>query len=129
MVQATNNRDPEHPWDDNLPKNKEYIQKFYKKSEQEIKQQENEGKIQNKGQGDNMSNASKIVKVKKNTDGDITDIMIDNGNVYSINEAIMMVRDGAIEGVNVGTAKNGRQYLRANPNGIDNDNLDNLPTF
>jgi hypothetical protein len=29
-----------HPWDDNLPKNKEYIKKFYKKSEKEIKQQE-----------------------------------------------------------------------------------------
>ncbi|MCX7745601.1 MAG: hypothetical protein N2645_01745 [Clostridia bacterium] len=34
-----------HPWDDNLPKNKEYIKKFYKKSEKEIKAQEGEGKI------------------------------------------------------------------------------------
>lgn len=34
-----------HPWDDNLPKNKEYIQKFFKKSEKEIKKQEGEGKV------------------------------------------------------------------------------------
>lgn len=34
-----------HPWDDNLPKNKEYIKKFFKKSEAEIKKQQNEGKI------------------------------------------------------------------------------------
>lgn len=30
--------------DNNLPKNKEYIEKFYKKSETEIKKQEGEGK-------------------------------------------------------------------------------------
>jgi hypothetical protein len=35
----------EHTWDDNLSKNKEYIKKFYKKSEMEIKEQEGEGKI------------------------------------------------------------------------------------
>lgn len=31
--------------DDNLPKNKEYIEKFYKKSEAEIKKQQDEGKV------------------------------------------------------------------------------------
>lgn len=31
--------------DDNFPKNKEYIQKFYKKSEAEIKKQSGEGKV------------------------------------------------------------------------------------
>ena len=33
-----------HPWDDNLPRNKKYIKKFYKKTEQQIKMQEDEGK-------------------------------------------------------------------------------------
>lgn len=72
---------------------------------------------------------AKIVKVKKNKDGDITDIMTDNGNVYSIDEAIMMAKDDIIAGVNVGRAKNGREYLRGNPNGAEGDNLDCLPTF
>lgn len=76
-----------------------------------------------------MSDKSKIVKVKKNSQGDITDVMTENGNVYSIDEAVMMAKDGALEGVNVGRAKNGREYLRSNPNGNENDNLDNLPTF
>lgn len=75
------------------------------------------------------STKARIVKVKKNKDGDITDIMTDNGNVYSIDEAIMMAKDDIIEGVNVGRAKNGREYLRGNPNGAENDNLDNLPAF
>jgi hypothetical protein len=72
-------------------------------------------------------NKAKIVKVKKNPDGDITDVMIDNGNVYSIDEAITMVKDHLIEGVNVGKARNGREYLRSNPNGKEGDNLDNMP--
>jgi hypothetical protein len=76
-----------------------------------------------------VDNKSKITKVKKNTDGDITDVMLENGNVYSVNEAIMMARDGVIEGVNVGKARNGREYLRSNPNGDERDNLDNMPTF
>ncbi|MDK2799429.1 MAG: hypothetical protein PWP27_817 [Clostridiales bacterium] len=76
-----------------------------------------------------MEQKSKIIKVKKNLDGDITDVMLKNGNVYSINEAIMMAKDHRIEGVNVGQAKNGREFLRSNPNSNESDNLDNLPTF
>jgi tRNA-dihydrouridine synthase len=75
------------------------------------------------------NNNSKITKVKKNNDGDITDVMTDNGNVYPIDEAIAMAKNHAIAGVNVGRAKNGREFLRSNPNGEENDNLDNLPTF
>ncbi|MFZ5989260.1 MAG: hypothetical protein ACOYWZ_19370 [Bacillota bacterium] len=37
-------RNKVHAWDDNLPKNKDYIKKFYKKSEKEIKQQ-GEGEV------------------------------------------------------------------------------------
>lgn len=76
-----------------------------------------------------MDNKSKIVKVKKNPDGDITDVMLENGNVYSIDQAIDLAKDHLLEGVNVGKAKNGREYLRGNPNGDENDNLDNLPQF
>lgn len=76
-----------------------------------------------------MDNKSKILKVKKNPEGDITDVMLDNGNTYSIDEAIMMTKDGLIQGVNVGKAKNGREYLRSNPNHKDGDNLENMSTF
>ncbi|NMM63260.1 DUF3892 domain-containing protein [Clostridium sp. P21] len=76
-----------------------------------------------------MSDKSKVMKVKKNSQGDITDVMLENGNVYSIDEAVMMAKDDLIEGVNVGKAKNGREYLRSNPNGSEGDNLDNKPIF
>jgi len=76
-----------------------------------------------------MKDKAKIIKVKKNPDGDITDVMMENGNVYSIDDAIGMAKHGIIDGVNVGRAKNGREFLRSNPNGLTNDNLDSLPTF
>lgn len=76
-----------------------------------------------------MSDKAKIIKVKKNSEGDITDVMSDNGNIYSTDEAIMMVKGGVFEGVNVSRAKNGREYLRSNPNENENDNLDNMLTF
>ncbi|HEX2945534.1 MAG TPA: DUF3892 domain-containing protein [Clostridia bacterium] len=72
---------------------------------------------------------AEIIKVRKNSEGDITDVMLGNGNVYSVSEAIIMAKDGLIEGINVGRAKNGREYLRSNLNGTERDNLDNLPTF
>jgi len=71
---------------------------------------------------------AKIEQVKKNAAGDITDVMI-SGNIYSIDEAIMMAKDSMIAGVNVARAKNGREYLRSNPDGTAENNLDNLPTF
>ena len=76
-----------------------------------------------------MNNKTVITKVRKNPEGDITDVMLGDGNVYAINDAISMAKDGLIEGVNVGRAKNGREYLRSNPNGDKSDNLDNLPTL
>ncbi|MBZ4667176.1 MAG: hypothetical protein JG775_328 [Defluviitaleaceae bacterium] len=76
-----------------------------------------------------MEEKSKIVKIKKNSEGDITDVMLDNGSVHAIDEAITMAKNDLIDGVNVGKAKNGREYLRSNPNGEESDNLDNLPMF
>lgn len=70
---------------------------------------------------------TRIKKVKKNEDGDITAVMLDNGNVYNIDEAVRMAKNGQIDGVIVGRAKNGREYLRSEPNSNPNDNLDNLP--
>ena len=76
-----------------------------------------------------MQDKARIVKVRKNRDGDITDVMLQNGNVYSINEAITMARDGLLSGVNAVHGKNGREYLRSNPNDTEGDNLDNMPAF
>lgn len=76
-----------------------------------------------------MGDQGKILKVRKNSQGDITDVMLNDGNVYSITDAIELAKDHKIEGINVGKAKNGREYLRSNPNDKSSDNLDRLKTF
>ena len=76
-----------------------------------------------------MNKGSKIIKVKKNQDGDITDIMLEDGAVLPLSQAIMLAKDGNLEGVNVGRSKNGGEFLRADPNGMTADNLSSLPSF
>lgn len=70
----------------------------------------------------------RIEKVRKNAAGDLTDVMIE-GNIYSIDQAIELAREGLLEGVNVSRAKNGREYLKSNPDDRAANNLDNLPSF
>ncbi len=72
---------------------------------------------------------TKIVQVKKNGDGDITDVKFDDGSQATIKQAIDMAKGNRIEGVIVGKARNGRETLRSQPNNTREDNLDNLPTF
>lgn len=72
---------------------------------------------------------TKIVQVRKNQDGDITDVKLDDGKQVSIQQAIDMTRNNQIEDVIVGKAKNGRETLRSQPNNTQEDNLSNLPTF
>lgn len=72
---------------------------------------------------------ARITQVKKNQDGDITDVRLDNGSQVSIQQAIGMAKQNQIEGVIVGKARSGRETLRSQPNNTQEDNLDNLPTF
>lgn len=71
----------------------------------------------------------KITKVKKNSAGDIIEVMTDNGKKYSIEQAIKMAKNNEIEGVNVGAARDGSETLRSNRNESGSDNLANLPEF
>ncbi len=76
-----------------------------------------------------MANTGKIVKVRKNGDGDITNVMLEDGTVYPLDEAIRLTQEGNIDGVNVGKSKSGTQFLRSDPDGDPDNNLDQLPTF
>ena len=69
----------------------------------------------------------KIIKIRKNDCGDITDIMLCNGDIFPLNRVITMAREGAIEGVQVGYGREGAEYLKTDSN--DKDELSNLQTF
>lgn len=68
---------------------------------------------------------TKIVKVKKDSTGGITEVMIETGNVFTLNEAIMLVKDGVIEGLDIGTSQSGREFLCSDLK----NTLESLPTF
>ena len=72
---------------------------------------------------------NKIVKVRKDAAGSITEVMFDNGTVYPLTQAVDLATQGMIMGVIVGTSKTGSKYLRGKQNETETDNLDNLPTF
>ena len=69
----------------------------------------------------------KVTKVKKNVNGDITDLMMDDGNVYSMDEAIIMAKHNIIEGVKIKQPDFGSEYLISDETG-DYD-INKLPKF
>lgn len=76
-----------------------------------------------------MMKNSKIVKVKKDGKGKITDVLLENGEVLPLNHAIMMAREHIIEGVSVFKGKDGGEYLVADPDVMEIKNLKDLPRF
>ena len=71
----------------------------------------------------------KIVKVRKNSDGDITNVLTSTGEELDVSKAIALAKTGAVESVIVGKNRNGNDVIKSSPNDIKEDNLDNLPTF
>lgn len=71
----------------------------------------------------------KIVAVRKNDDGDLTNVQFSDGTAVSIEQAIHMAQNGEIEHVNVFEGRDGHLHIRSNPDGDPTNNLDNLPTF
>jgi hypothetical protein len=76
-----------------------------------------------------MKLGNRIVKVKKDEDGNVTDVMFENGNTCPFNYAVLMAKQGVLEGFNVVRGKNGGEYLSADPNNPDAENLDDMPHF
>nr|WP_315024963.1 DUF3892 domain-containing protein [uncultured Aminipila sp.] len=76
-----------------------------------------------------MDNTSKIIKIKKNEDGEITDVMLENKTILPINHAILMAKEGLIDGTIVMRGKNGGEFLRNDPNSSTIAAISDLPTF
>lgn len=71
----------------------------------------------------------KIVKVRKNADGDITNILTSTGEEIDVSKAVALAKIGTVESVVVGKNRNGNDVIKSSPNSTTEDNLDNLPTF
>ena len=71
----------------------------------------------------------KIVKVRKNEDGDITNVLTSNGEELDVSKVVALAKRGTVESVVVGKNRNGNDVIKSSPNNATEDNLDNLPTF
>ncbi|MCD8510426.1 MAG: DUF3892 domain-containing protein [Bacillus sp. (in: Bacteria)] len=73
--------------------------------------------------------AEKITAVRKNNEGDIVELQLSSGQVVDYKQAQQMAKNGEIEHVNVFRGRDGDEHLRSDADGIEENNLDNLPTF
>ncbi|WP_239613763.1 DUF3892 domain-containing protein [Cohnella mopanensis] len=78
---------------------------------------------------DQQSDKQQIVAVRKNGDGDIVEFQLSSGQVVGYKEAQQMAKNEQIENVNVFKGRDGDEHLRSDPDGREDNNLDNLPTF
>lgn len=70
-----------------------------------------------------------VTGVRKNGDGDIVELQLSSGQVVGYKEAQQMAKNDQIANVNVFKGRDGDEHLRSDPDGREDNNLDNLPTF
>jgi len=76
-----------------------------------------------------MGSKGIIVKVKRNPEGEITHVMLNTGEVYTIDEAISLSQKGFIENIIVKEGQNGKEYYRDHPTSLGDLNFDFIPEF
>ena len=72
------------------------------------------------------SNAKEIVGLVK-SGGRITGYQLSDGVIVSKEEGVAMAKNGEIQGVGI-AHRNETEYLKALPDGSENNNLGNLPS-
>ncbi|NMM62804.1 DUF3892 domain-containing protein [Clostridium sp. P21] len=71
----------------------------------------------------------KITKIRKNADGDITNVLTDEGIEMDVSKAVALAKLGQVDSVIVRKNKNGNDVIVSSSNSSLENNLDNLPTF
>jgi hypothetical protein len=70
-----------------------------------------------------------VVAVRKNEDGDVVELKLSSGKVVDYKTAQTMVKNGQIKHLNVFRGRDNEEHLRSDPDGREDNNLDNLPLF
>ena len=68
----------------------------------------------------------KITETIKNSSGEITHYVLDNGEKLEKSEGVNRAKNGEIEGVIIAHSKKGEEYLRTKPDGSQGNNLSSL---
>lgn len=103
-------------------------QKNYEQIFNEYKQQGEQNALKEDNNGTIQSDKEQIVAVRKNDNGDIIAIKLESGRELDYVSALEEAKAGNLQHVDV-FHKYGRDILRSEPDGIKENNLDQLPTF
>lgn len=95
--------------------------------EQQLQEQQQAQQLQQQQQ--QQQEQEHIVAVRKNGDGDIVEMKLSSGQVVDYKTAQQMAKQDRIANVNVFRGRDGDEHLRSDPDGREDNNLDNLPTF
>lgn len=68
----------------------------------------------------------RIVDTIKDSSGEITHYILDNGEKLEKSEGVNKAKKGEIEGVIVAHSRKGEEYLRTKPDGNEGNNLSSL---
>lgn len=71
-----------------------------------------------------MSN--RIIQTIKNSTGEITQYVLENGQTVEKAQGVEMAKNGQIEGVIVAHSRKGEEYLRTKPDGTEGNNLSSM---
>ncbi len=94
----------------------------------QYKQQGEQNAAQEQGSQAPQQGQEEIVAVRKNDDGDIIAVKTNSGRELDYVSALNEAKQGNLAHVDV-FHKYGRDILRSEPDGIKENNLDNLPNF
>lgn len=70
-----------------------------------------------------------ISRVVKDNQGEITAYELENGEIVSKEQGVLLAKQGNISGVSVSTSKKGEDFLRSLPDGDKSNNLDTFPVI
>ncbi len=68
----------------------------------------------------------RITDTIKDSSGEITHYILENGEKLEKSEGVNRVKNGEIEGVIVAHSRKGEEYLRTKPDGNEGNNLSSL---
>jgi len=77
----------------------------------------------------NQNQQFEIVAVRHNGKGKLTNFKLNNGQELDYQQTIELGKSGQIAGIDVVDRKSDMQFIRSEPDGIEENNLDNLPEF
>lgn len=72
---------------------------------------------------------AKVIAVRKNSEGNITDFKLDNGEQLDYSQCQQAIHNGEVEDLICTNGKSGTMIIRSKPDDDKDNNLSNLPEF